>query len=237
MKRRPPTTDGEGKTATPVRGRRRLSAEDEALWHAVAGSIEPLARKRSRVPDVEPMATGPVGRESRGGSDKASGAAKRGAGSRAEGSGKPHPSPTPAHKPVAPVPRPTAPPLAEFERRKARRIAAGHTDIQARIDLHGLRQSEAHHRLTAFVHRAAANGLSTVLVITGKGGRRTASNADDFDGYGARDEGVLRRAVPMWLAEPELRALVVSYTSASPRHGGTGALYVHLRRKSRRERP
>ena len=45
--------------------------------------------------------------------------------------------------------------------------------------------------------------------------------------------GVLRRAVPLWLNEPDLRALVVSYTQASPRHGGAGALYVRLRKSGR----
>jgi len=36
--------------------------------------------------------------------------------------------------------------------------------------------------------------------------------------------------VPGWLAESDLRAVVVSYTEASPRHGGAGALYVQLRK-------
>jgi DNA-nicking Smr family endonuclease len=37
--------------------------------------------------------------------------------------------------------------------------------------------------------------------------------------------------VPMWLAEPDMRALVVSYTTAHARHGGEGALYIQLRRR------
>jgi DNA-nicking Smr family endonuclease len=44
---------------------------------------------------------------------------------------------------------------------------------------------------------------------------------------------VLKRNVPRWLAEPELAAIVVGYTEAAVRHGGAGALYVQLRRKSR----
>jgi DNA-nicking Smr family endonuclease len=36
--------------------------------------------------------------------------------------------------------------------------------------------------------------------------------------------------VPQWLAEPEFRTIVLSYTAASIRHGGEGALYVRLRR-------
>jgi DNA-nicking Smr family endonuclease len=67
-----------------------------------------------------------------------------------------------------------------------------------------------------------------VLVITGKGGEEPA------DAYatltGERQRGVIRRNVPHWLEEPDLRAVVSSYTQASPRHGGAGALYVQLRK-------
>ena len=47
---------------------------------------------------------------------------------------------------------------------------------------------------------------------------------------GERQRGVLKRSVPAWLAEPDLRAVVLSYTQATPRHGGAGALYVQLRK-------
>jgi DNA-nicking Smr family endonuclease len=40
---------------------------------------------------------------------------------------------------------------------------------------------------------------------------------------------VLKSNVPRWLAEPELRAIVTSYTTAAQNHGGDGALYVQLR--------
>jgi DNA-nicking Smr family endonuclease len=74
-----------------------------------------------------------------------------------------------------------------------------------------------------------------VLVITGKGasGERPA---DRFNGGydtglpGATRRGVLRRSVPLWLDEPELRAIVISYAAAGARHGGDGALYVRLRK-------
>jgi DNA-nicking Smr family endonuclease len=42
--------------------------------------------------------------------------------------------------------------------------------------------------------------------------------------------GVLLRGVPLWLEQPELRAVVLSYTTAGTRHGGDGALYVQLRK-------
>lgn len=130
----------------------------------------------------------------------------------------------------APAPPAKAPPLAEFDRRKAKKIAAGREGIDARIDLHGMRQSEAHAALRSFLLTNYAKGNRNLLVITGKGGvvRETAEPLGFMD---SRERGVLKRNVPMWLAEPELRAIVVSYREAAQPHGGAGALYVHLRVK------
>ncbi len=135
-------------------------------------------------------------------------------------------------EPVATPRAPTrvAPVHAPFDRRKARQIAKGRVEIEARIDLHGLREHEAHMRLAGFLRQAHAAGKRTVLVITGKGRvdddpYRPFSMGDD-----RREPGVLRRNVPRWLAEPDLARIVVSYTTASIRHGGEGALYIHLRR-------
>lgn len=224
--------------------KRRPTVPDEALWHAVAQTVEPLARAKKRVAKSDEQAAperkdraqshgsvpvGPAPRAPKPGGGKQ--APALGHGARAKGLNPPAP-------PSAP------PPLAGFERRKARRIAAGVIDIEDRIDLHGYRQSEAYHRLAYFIRDCAARGLSTVLVITGKGGRReTVVHRtpgvprhpwdEPWGDLDARDHGVLRRSVPMWLAEPELRAHIVSFTKAGLRHGGTGALYVHLRRRAR----
>lgn len=120
-------------------------------------------------------------------------------------------------------------PLDVLDRRQARRIVAGKTDIEDRIDLHGLRQAEAHHRLRAFLQSAYAKGLKTVLVITGKG---VAHDRLDHlaSAMGERQRGVLRRSVPLWLAEPDLTSIVLSYGAAGTRHGGAGAFYVRLRK-------
>ena len=67
-----------------------------------------------------------------------------------------------------------------------------------------------------------------MLVITGKGGEEPADALGSL--MGERQRGVIRRNVPHWLEEPDLRAVVLSYTQASPRHGGAGALYVQLRK-------
>jgi DNA-nicking Smr family endonuclease len=121
------------------------------------------------------------------------------------------------------------PPLAELDRRAVRQITSGKTAIDARLDLHGARQRDARARLTAFLVDAQAKGHRNVLVITGKGGE--AGSADPLGGaLGEPQRGVLRRGVPLWLEQPELRAVVLTYTTAGTRHGGDGALYVQLRK-------
>jgi len=119
-----------------------------------------------------------------------------------------------------------------LDRRKARRIATGKIRISARLDLHGSYQRDAREQLRAFLIDAHANGCSTVLVITGKGGAEAPSPwHGDFTS--PRPRGVLRRNVPLWLTEPDLRGIVGSFAEAGVRHGGAGALYVELRKGPR----
>jgi DNA-nicking Smr family endonuclease len=97
------------------------------------------------------------------------------------------------------------------------RLAKGRLPIEGRVDLHGMRQDEAYSLLFSFLHRAHAGGIRYVLIITGKG---SSSGGD----------GVLRRAVPAWLSTPAFRPLVSSHDHAARNHGGSGALYIRLRR-------
>ncbi|OYX13332.1 MAG: DNA mismatch repair protein MutS, partial [Rhizobiales bacterium 32-66-8] len=86
-------------------------------------------------------------------------------------------------------------------------------------------QAAAHRRLQMFILEAQSQGYSLVLVITGKG------DPEGFAALGASARGVLRRAVPLWLAEPALRGFVVGFETAARRHGGEGALYIRIRRR------
>ena len=114
-----------------------------------------------------------------------------------------------------------------------RQVASGRTGIDARVDLHGMRQRDARGELRAFLFAAQARGARTVLVITGKGG--PPSDHDNLAAaLGKPQRGVLRRSVPQWLEEPEMRTVVLSFTTASTRHGGEGALYVQLRKGGNR---
>ena len=198
--------------------RRHLSEADEELWEATAGTVRPLRPAKSRVhAAVESLDDGIVAPRPK----------KR------EKHETEHRSPTPTRP--APPTRAPIPPLAEFDARAARRIRSGRVDIEKRIDLHGMRQSEAHTALRHFLLSSHARGLRMVLVITGKGAPSRRRDEDDDYGvrFGEQERGVLKRNVPRWLAEPELRSIVVSYTTAAIQHGGEGALYVHLRRPDR----
>jgi len=113
--------------------------------------------------------------------------------------------------------------MAPVERKTLAALRRGRKDVDSVIDLHGMRQEEAHFALISFLHRAQNTGCSIVLVITGKGG---AASGGMFE-----ERGILRRMVPHWLRLAELRSLVIGFEEASPQHGGSGALYVRLRRR------
>ena len=186
-----------GDPPVPRRGRRTLSAEERALWRGVARSIKPLRRREREASDEEPDAVAAA---------------------------PPRPPPLKA-KPVKPAaaPRPAKPPgpppLAPLARREKQKLVRGRAPIDARLDLHGMTQAQAHAALARFLRHAQADGARFVLVITGKGVR-------------AGEPGVLRRQVPLWLGLAEFRDAVVGFEEAHMTHGGEGALYVRLRRQS-----
>jgi DNA-nicking Smr family endonuclease len=122
--------------------------------------------------------------------------------------------------------RPALKPIVPLDRRMLTALKRGAQPLEAVLDLHGLRQDDAHQRLVGFLRRAQADGARTVLVITGKG----AAGAADQGGDPWSERGVLRRVVPHWLRLPDLRAVVLGFEEASLGHGGSGALYVRLRR-------
>jgi DNA-nicking Smr family endonuclease len=180
--------------------RRSLSEDERALWSGVARLITPLQRqRRPSAPSTEDD------------------------GIETNAKSKPEPASPPAvrHKDMPPAKR--APPLAPLGRRLKQRVARGREQIDARLDLHGYTQTEAHAALLRFLRRAQAADAKIVLVVTGKGSARSE------DGAGG-ERGVLKRMVPMWLSLPEFRFAVVGFEEAHIGHGGEGALYVRLRR-------
>jgi DNA-nicking Smr family endonuclease len=185
--------------------RRLLSDDEDALWRTVARSIKPLRPSpKTTKPSVKSSIVAPAASES------------------APVKMPPRPI-TPREAPL----RAQSPPLAPLGRRLKQRVARGREPIDARLDLHGMTQRQAHAALLRFLHRAQGEGAKTVLVVTGKGSGKQ-SNTGQHDAE--REPGVLKRQVPMWLSLPEFRLLIVGFDDAHVGHGGQGALYVRLRR-------
>jgi DNA-nicking Smr family endonuclease len=115
--------------------------------------------------------------------------------------------------------KPAPAPLTSLDRRLRQRLVRGRIGLDARLDLHGRTQAQAHDALVRFLRASRAEGARIVLVITGKGTR----SAEE-------ERGVLRRQVPLWLRSPQLRETVLGFETAGPAHGGEGAFYVRLRR-------
>lgn len=201
------------------RGRRRFPSQEELeLWAKVTRHDEPLTRRRRPAPHDPAIesATAPI-------PPKPIESPARDRSARAK----------PVVKPIGSVRnRPVEPPPPQpFDPRAAQRIARGRREIDARLDLHGMRQSDAHAALRHFLARCQAEGHRHVLIITGKGIDLEADEKRDF--WTSAQRGVLRRLVPHWLCEPSMRAHVVSFTESATKHGGSGALYVTIRKGPR----
>lgn len=174
---------------------RRLTAEERRLWRfAVRDTVPMLGHELPPEPEPPP----------------------------------PPPEPTrvvTAPGPVAPpqpVAKPAPPPLElgilrNMDHHTADRLRRGQLSFDARLDLHGLTQAQAHATLASLVHRCWTEGRRCLLVITGKG---TSSGG-----------GILKQNVPRWLAEPALARMVLAIQPARPKDGGEGALYVLVRRR------
>ena len=175
---------------------RALTDEDRILWGRVASTVDAYPGRMEQLLDKQPE-TG-----------------SRPAGQQRTPPGKPHPL-----QPTTPSKVETGNSLNPIDKPVHRKIARGRVPLEARIDLHGMTQAEAHDLLLGFLIRAHGQGLRHVLVITGKG---------------RSGDGVLRRAVPQWLAGAAFRGLASGCEPAARGHGGDGALYVRLKRGGRR---
>ena len=127
--------------------------------------------------------------------------------------------PPPREPPAAPPPTAHHWAPKPLEPGRFRRLARGPDTHPPRLDLHGMTQDEARAALTRFLVKTQAEGDRAAVVITGRG---------------VQGDGVLRRRAPEWLAEPHLSAVVAGVGEAHRRHGGEGALYVALKRRSPR---
>ncbi|RVK17936.1 Smr/MutS family protein [Sinorhizobium meliloti] len=178
---------------------KKLSTEDRILWGKIARSARPMP---GRLENLEELLGGTAEIKAVPGPE----AAPSSSTPEKAGRGFSLSRDKAEHRPHHPLERPVK-----------RKLAKGRLTLEARIDLHGMIQSEAHGLLLQFLLRARDRGLRHVLVITGKG---TSLGSD----------GALKRAVPLWFSLPEFRPLISSCEPAARNHGGEGALYVRLAR-------
>ena len=183
-------------------GGRRIRDEEAALWQRISRDVTPLprvvaARIEAEVPEEEAPPPPPP--------KKAKPRVKR----------APAAIQTPPRPPTLPELDPVAP--AGLDRRTARRLKRGQLPAEARLDLHGRTQDQAHDSLRDFIQESRMARRRCVLVITGKGSVASGKG------------GVLRQMVPRWLNEPALRRHIIAITNAPESSGGTGALYVLLK--------
>lgn len=229
------------RTGTARMARDRKPAKSEAeLWRRATGGVKPLGRKPPdrKPPDCKPDEPESAPRAPAGASpsDREPNESESDLWRRATGDVRPldragAPAPEADPEPRAPARRrPAAPPQPPqraapelrhgdspgVDRRTADNLRRGKLAIEARIDLHGMTQIEAHRALNAFIVGQQEAGRRCVLVVTGKG---------------REGGGVLRAAAPQWLNAPELRPRVLTFAYAQPRDGGEGALYILLRRR------
>lgn len=103
----------------------------------------------------------------------------------------------------------------DITKKVMRQLRRGQYAIQDEIDLHGMTLDEARPALHDFLRECLADHCHCVRVVHGKG-----------RGSGPRGP-VLKNAVNRWLRRWDA---VAAFCSAQPHHGGTGAVYVILRK-------
>ncbi len=189
-------------------GGRRIRDEEAALWQRIARDVTPLPRGVVALDEAETLEEAPPPPP-----PKKIKKPRRAA---------PAAAPAPPSPPALPELDPVLP--AGVDRRTARRLKRGQLTVEARLDLHGRTQDQAHDALKDFIEESRMARRRCVLVITGKGSVASGKG------------GVLRQMVPRWLNEPALRRHIIAITNAPESNGGAGALYVLLKSREPLER-
>lgn len=116
--------------------------------------------------------------------------------------------PPPAVRKAAATPPPA-------NRSGEKRVRRGKLEIGASLDLHGHTQDSARAAVIRFLRLSQARGDTAVIIVTG---------------VGRGGEGVLKRRLPEWLHERDIRPLTSGFAPAHRSHGGAGAFYVFIKR-------
>ncbi len=192
---------------------RRLHPDERALWGKVAATVTPLAP----APVAPPAPAPPLG---------------------AAASAHPQPAPVKGRRPPAPR-QPAAPLVSGAGGRRAafaratldshwdRRLRKGLVRPDISIDLHGHSLASAHALLEDSLARAVQRGARVMLVVAGR--VRPGPHHPPLHGD-PRPRGAIRAALPDWLAASDRAHAILATRPAAPAHGGSGAIYVVLRR-------
>ena len=183
---------------------RGLSTEEREAWDRLAKTVTPIHKPAHKPqPIVQGPGPAPVSRPVKVPKGRT-------------------PAPLANMRQVPASPPPPAPGLdSHWERRLAR--ASTHPDFT--LDLHNHTLDQAHRRLDQGLMQAKAMGARLVLVITGK--PRPVDAADRGERRGA-----IRAKILDWLAAGPHGSDIAAVRAAHRRHGGEGALYLVLRRRS-----
>ncbi|WP_324749999.1 Smr/MutS family protein [Sphingomonas sp. LY54] len=125
-------------------------------------------------------------------------------------------------KPARPAaaPPPVVRPGSTLDGSWDRRLSRGIVQPDVTVDLHGHNLATAYHLLDSRLEQAIAMGARVMLLVTGKPPKGEPPIA----------RGKIRAAVGDWLAASRHAGAIAAVRGAHPRHGGTGALYIVLRR-------
>ncbi len=99
-----------------------------------------------------------------------------------------------------------------------KKLRRGQYNIDAELDMHGMVVSEARAALLAFLHACKTDNARCVRIVHGKG--HGSSNR----------RPVLKNSLNHWLKQIDE---VLVFCSALPKDGGTGAVYLLLKRSKR----
>lgn len=108
----------------------------------------------------------------------------------------------------------------QIDKALKKRFQSGDLHLDGQIDLHGLTLAEAHDQFIRFITRMIASEARFILVIAGKGSTESQNG-----------RGIIRKNLPLWCDDTHLKPHILQITSAKPKHGGSGASYILLRKR------
>lgn len=184
---------------------RKLAPEEAALWQRVIATVTPI-RPVKALPPAQPPATRVVKETPQ--------------------QAAPQPKPVARAKPAVSRAQPVSVRKEASENTLDgswdRRLSRGLVSPESSIDLHGHNLASAYDRLDFGLAQAIARGDRVLLLITGKPPRPESERP--------HARGAIRAAVGDWLASSRHADRIAAVRAAHPRHGGSGALYIVLRR-------